>query len=66
MRGGRVPSGLHGHGQQRLDVRRRQHRRGPRHDAASNANAAKLEAPLANPTNYFDVGFPADPTQMQL
>jgi len=28
-----------------------------------NANAAKLEAPLANPTNYFDVGFPADPTQ---
>jgi hypothetical protein len=28
-----------------------------------NANAAKLAAPLANPTNYFDVSFPADPTQ---
>jgi FG-GAP-like repeat/PKD domain len=28
-----------------------------------NANAAKLAAPLANPTNYIDVGFPADPTQ---
>jgi hypothetical protein len=28
-----------------------------------NANGAKLAAPLANPTNYFDVGFPADPTQ---
>ncbi|MCU1382702.1 MAG: hypothetical protein JWL71_1399, partial [Acidobacteria bacterium] len=28
-----------------------------------NANAAKLASPLASPTNYFDVGFPADPTQ---
>jgi len=28
-----------------------------------NANAAKLAAPLASPTNYIDVGFPADPTQ---
>jgi hypothetical protein len=28
-----------------------------------NANAAKLASPLANPVNYFDVLFPADPTQ---
>jgi hypothetical protein len=28
-----------------------------------NANAAKLAAPLANPANYIEVGFPADPTQ---
>jgi hypothetical protein len=28
-----------------------------------NANAAKLASPLANPANYFDVWFPADPTQ---
>jgi len=29
-----------------------------------NANGAKLAAPLADPTNYFDVSFPADPTQV--
>lgn len=28
-----------------------------------NANAPKLQSPLANPTNYFEVGFLADPTQ---
>lgn len=28
-----------------------------------NANAPKLAAPLANPTNYIEMGFPADPTQ---
>ena len=28
-----------------------------------NASAPKLNAPLANPTNYIEVGFPADPTQ---
>ena len=28
-----------------------------------NANGAKLAGPLANPANYFDLWFPADPTQ---
>ena len=28
-----------------------------------NANAPKLQTPLANPTNYFEMGFLADPTQ---
>jgi hypothetical protein len=28
-----------------------------------NANGAKLAAPLANPANYIEVSFPADPTQ---
>ena len=28
-----------------------------------NANAPKLATPLANPTNYIEIGFPADPTQ---
>ena len=28
-----------------------------------NANAAKLASPLASPVNYFDVSFPADPTE---
>jgi hypothetical protein len=29
-----------------------------------NANAAKLAQPLANPVNYVDIGFAADPTQV--
>ena len=28
-----------------------------------NANAAKLAAPMANPTNFIELWFPADPTQ---